>query len=70
MTNRYALLYDSAAEGEIDTAVNEFQEKIIAIRGRHPKVGIGDTSTDEAIVAEIYRRIHGAFERIKELKMP
>ena len=46
------------AEKEIKETIKLFVLRIGEIHSRYPEGGIGDTSTDETIVAEIYEEIH------------
>jgi hypothetical protein len=42
----------------MDAILEEAAEKILALGRKYRAVGIGDTDTDEAIVAHLYRMIH------------
>ena len=55
-----------SAENELNIMVAEIVAEYDRIEQRHPKVGIGDTSTDEAIAHRIYHAIH--FREIPEVK--
>lgn len=46
------------ATQEIDKIIGEFAKKLARIAKKYPKVGIGDTGTDEAISNELYSTIH------------
>lgn len=46
------------AQSELEEAVIGFAKRVISISKKYPKVGIGDTATDEAICEEVYEAIH------------
>ena len=48
----------SKALYEIRTAVHDFAKEIQRIGKKYPLAGIGDTSTDEDIIALVYEAIH------------
>lgn len=57
--NPYRLLDDKVeATEKIDTAIGEFVESMVEIRKEHPEAGIGDTTTDQKIKEDLYKRLH------------
>lgn len=65
--NRYSLLgrEDKARAQSVERAeleLNELVQNIASsydeIKKKHPRIGIGDTATDEAIVRQIYHALH------------
>ncbi len=42
----------------LDVAVLNFVEAVAEIRDGYPAVGLGDTTTDEAIIGYVYSKIH------------
>lgn len=62
--NKYSL-YDveypqasGRATAEIDKLIEEFKKGYDKIKEAFAYVGVGDTATDESIVAELYQKIH------------
>jgi hypothetical protein len=60
VANNYQLDSDCAdsADRAITKALSKCAKKIQEIAKKHPKCGIGDTATDEAIADEFYAMIH------------
>jgi len=46
------------AQAELEQAVRAFASQVAQIADKYPDVGLGDTSTDEAIVQRVYELIH------------
>jgi hypothetical protein len=62
-TNPFSLFesekgYEEASK-ELTALVDLFAVKYTIIKKKYPHVGIGDTSSDEALVDVLYTKIHG-----------
>lgn len=60
--SKYELYSDvkgsKAARAALGKLISRFSKDYKALSKKYPDVGLGDTETDEAIVEEIYERIH------------
>lgn len=63
MSKELPILEERRAEQVLNTAIDNFISKMRLLARRYPNEGVGGSTTvDEAIVAEIYGRLHGGLD--------
>ena len=46
------------AQKEIENAIVQFKKAFERIKKKYPKVGMGDTASDEAVSNEVWKALH------------